>query len=109
MGFCSLGISEFSVIPNAAQGKRYSFMPCRMVHLQQFETLKLWALWNLFKELTPRATLDALDKAYLATMKSVVVNKAFKQVAEDQTKIKQIKCQLKASGCGRRQASGALG
>ena len=40
MGFCSQDISEISVIPNAAQDESYSFMPCRMVHLQHFE------LWN---------------------------------------------------------------
>ena len=49
--------------------------------------------------MTPRATLDALNKACLATMKCVVVNKASKQVAEEQTKIKQVKRQLKALGC----------
>ena len=69
------------MIPNAAQGESYSFMPCRMVHLRHFETLEFWELWNLCEELPPRATLDALHKAYLATMKCVVVNKAFKQVA----------------------------
>ena len=42
--------------------------------------------------------LDALDNAYLATMKCFVVNKAFKQVAEKQTNIKQVKRQLKALG-----------
>ena len=78
------------VFSNAAQGESYLFMPCRMVHLWNFETLELWELWNLFEEGPPRATLDALDKAYLATMKCVVVNKAFKQVAEEQTKIKQV-------------------
>ena len=31
-----------------------------------------------------------LDTAYLATMKCVVVNMAFKQVAEEQAKIKQV-------------------
>ena len=64
------------------------------------------------QRMTPRATLDALDKAYLATMKCAVANKAFKQAAENQTKIKQIKCQLKASGCGSEHAgqmAGALG
>ena len=44
--------------------------------------------------------MDALHKAYLATMKCVVVNKAFKQVTEEQTKIKQVKRQLKALGFG---------
>ena len=85
-----------------------------------YGTLKIWncgKIWNLLKECPPpppppRATLDALDKAYLATMKCVVVNKAFKQVAEEQTKIKQVKSQLKALGCGREhagQTAGALG
>ena len=80
-------------------------MPCRMVHLRHFETLELWELWNLLKEWPPRATLDALDMAYLATVKCVIVNKAFKQVAEEQTKIKQIKSQLKALGCGSEHAA----
>ena len=79
------------------QGKSYSFMPCRMVHLRHFETLEFWELWNLFKEWPPRTTLDALDNAYLATMKRVVLSKAFKQVAEKQTKI-IVKRQLKALG-----------
>ena len=57
-----------------------------------------------FAQWPPRATLDALDKAYLATMKRVVVNKAFKQVAEEQTKIKQVKSQLEALGCGSQHA-----
>ena len=35
---------------------------------------------------------------YLATMKCIVVSKAFKKVAEEQTKFKQIKRQLKALG-----------
>ena len=50
MGFCSQDILEFSVIPNAAQGESYSFMPCRMVDLRHFETLELWELRNLFEE-----------------------------------------------------------
>ena len=60
MGFCSQDISEFSVMPNAARGESYSFIPCRMVHLRHFESLELWEPWNLFKEWPPRATLDAL-------------------------------------------------
>ena len=44
------------------------------------------------------AALDALDKAYSATMKCVVVNMTFKKVAERQAKIKQVKCQLKTVG-----------
>ena len=74
-------------------------MPCRIVHLRHYEFLKLWELWNLFKESLPKATSNASDKAYLATMKCVVVSKAFKKVAqEEQTKFKQIKRQLKALG-----------
>ena len=80
MDFYSQDISAFSVIPNAVQGESYLFMPCRMVHLQHFETLELWELWNLFKEWPPKATLDALNKTYLATMKCVVVSKAFRLV-----------------------------
>ena len=52
------------------------------------------------QRMTPRAIPHALDKAYLATMKCIVVNKAFKQVAEEQTKINQVKHQLKALGRG---------
>ena len=37
-------------------------------------------------------------------MKCVVVNKAFKQVAEGQTTIKQVKRQLKVLGCGSEHA-----
>ena len=64
-------------MPNAAQGENYSFMPCRMVHLQHFEALELWELWNLFEEWSSKATLNALNKAYLAC---VVVSKAFRLV-----------------------------
>ena len=46
----------------------------------------------------PKATSNAFDKAYLATMKCVVVSKAFKTVADEGTKFKQIKRQLKALG-----------
>ena len=52
----------------------------------------------MFKESFPKATSNALDKAYLAMMKCVFVSKAFKKVAEEQTKFKQIKRQLKAIG-----------
>ena len=60
--------------------------------------MQLWELWNLFKESLPKATANALDKAYLATMKCVVVSKAFKKVVEEQTKCKQNIRQLKALG-----------
>ena len=53
---------------------------------------------------TPKGNTGCLDKAFFATMKYVVVKKAFKQVAEEQTKIKQVKSQLKALGCGREHA-----
>ena len=66
-------------------------MLCRIVHLRHYESCQLWELWNLFKESLPKATSNALDEAYLATMKCVVVSKAFKKVAEEQTKFKQIK------------------
>ena len=54
-----------------------------------YGTFKHWNCGNfgICSKMTPWATLDALDKAYLATM---FVNKAFKQVAEEQTKIKQV-------------------
>ena len=71
-------------------------MPCRIVHLWHYESLQLWELRNLFKESLPKATSNALDKAYLATMKCVIVSKAIKKVSEEQTKFKQIKHQLKA-------------
>ena len=70
-------------------------MPCRIVHLRQYESLQLWELWNLFKESLPKATSNALDKACLATMKCVVVSK---KVAKEQTEFKQIKRQLKSLG-----------
>ena len=47
---------------------------------------------------TPKATKNALEKAYLAMMKYAVVSKPFKKVTEKQTKFKQIKHQLKALG-----------
>ena len=65
-------------------------MPCRIVNTRHYESFQLWELWNLFKESFPKATSNALDKAYLATMKCVVVSKAFKKVAEEQTKFKQL-------------------
>ena len=40
---CSQDTSESSVIPNAAQGESYSFMPCRMVYLRHLE---LWKCGN---------------------------------------------------------------
>ena len=83
---------------NVAHDERCLCMPCRIVHLRYYEFLKLWVLWNLFKESLPKATSNALDTAYLATMKCVVVSKALKKVAEDQTKFKQIRRQLKALG-----------
>ena len=64
----------------------------------------MWELCNLFKEWPPRSTPDALDKAYLKTIKCIVVNKAFKQVAEEHTKIKQVKHQVKAFGPGSEHA-----
>ena len=83
---------------NVAHDESFLCMPCRIVHLRLYESLQLWELWNLFKESLPKATSNALDKAYLATMKCVVVSKAFKKVAEEQKKFKQIKHQLKALG-----------
>ena len=68
---------------NVAHDKRCWCMPCRIVHLRQYESLQLWKLCNLFKESLPKAKSNALDKAYLATMKCVVVSKAFKKVAEE--------------------------
>ena len=93
-------ILEFSLMQaNVAHDESCLCMPCRIVHLRHYESLQLWELWNLFKESFPKATSNALDKAYLATMKCVVVSKTFKtEVAEEQTKFKQIKRQLNALG-----------
>ena len=83
---------------NVEHDKSCLCMPCRVVHLRHYESLQLWQLWNLFKESLPKATSNALNQAYLATMKCVVVSKAFEKVAEERTKFKQIKCQQKALG-----------
>ena len=83
---------------NVADDESCLCMPCRIILLWHYESLQLWELPNLFKESLPKATSNALDKAYLAMMKCVVVSKAFKKVAEEQTKFKQIKRQLKALG-----------
>ena len=83
---------------NVAHEESCLCMPCRIVHLRHYKSLQLWELWNLFKESLPKATSNALDKAYSATMKCVVVSKAFKKVAGEKTKFKQIKRQLKALG-----------
>ena len=91
-------ILEFSMQANVVYDKSCLCMPCRIVHLRHYESLQLWELWNLFKKSLPKATSNALDKAYLATMRCVFVSKAFKKVAEEETKFKQIKCQLKALG-----------
>ena len=64
-------ILEFSMQANVAQDKSCLCMPCRIVHLRHYESLQLWELWNLFKESLPKAISDALDKAYLATMKGI--------------------------------------
>ena len=87
-------ILEFSMQANVAHDESCLCMPCRIVHPGHYESLHLWELWNSFKESLLKATSNALDKAYLATMKCVVVSKAFKKVAEEQTKFKQIKRQL---------------
>ena len=87
---------EFGMQANVAHDESCLCMPCRTVHLRHYESSQLWEIWNLFKESFPKATSNALDKAYLATMKCVVVSKAFIKVAEEQTKFKQIKRQLKA-------------
>ena len=54
--------------------------------------------------MTPKGNTGCFTQGLLATMKCVVVNKAFKQVAGEQTKIKQVKRQLKAIGCGSEHA-----
>ena len=50
------------------------------------------------KKSLQEAASNALNKAYLAKMKCVVVSKAFKNASEEQTKFKQIEHQLKESG-----------
>ena len=87
---------EFSIQANVAHDESCLCVPCRIVRLRHYESLQLWELWNLFKESLPKATSNPLDKAYLGTMKCVFVGKAFKKVAAERTKFKQIKCQLKA-------------
>ena len=42
-------------------------------HLKNYETLKLWKLWNLFKGSLSETAFDALDMAYLAITKYLVV------------------------------------
>ena len=80
-------ILELCTHANVAHGESCLFMPCRNPEsLRHYESLQLWELWNLFKESLPKATSNALDKAYLATMKCVVVSKAFKKVAKERTK-----------------------
>ena len=91
-------ILEFSIQADVAHDESCWCMNCRIIHLQHYESLQLWELWNLFKQWLSKATSNALDKVYLATMKCLVVSKAFKKVAEEQTKFKQIKHQLKALG-----------
>ena len=59
---------------NVAHDESCLCMPWRIVHLRHYESLQLWELWNLFKESLPKAISNALDKAYLATMKCVVVS-----------------------------------
>ena len=48
--------------------------------------------------MTPKGNIGCFRQGYFATMKCVVVNKAFKKAAEEQRKIKQLKRQLKALG-----------
>ena len=91
-------ILEFSMQANVAHDESCLCMPCRIVHLPHYESLQLWKLWNFFKESLLKATSNALDKAYFTTMKCVVVSKAFKKVAKEQTKFEQIKGQLKSLG-----------
>ena len=50
------------------------------------------------QRITPKGNINALERAYLATMKYVVVSKACRKMAEELTKFKQIKRQLKALG-----------
>ena len=83
-------ILEFSMQANVGHGES-----CLCTALRIFATVRTL---EFVQRITPKATSNSLDKAYLATMKCVVVSKAFKKVAEEQTKFKQIKRQLKAFG-----------
>ena len=76
-------ILEYSMQANVAHDESCLCMPCRIVHLRHYEFSQVWELRDLFKESLSKATSNALDKAYLATMKWVVVSKAFKIVAEE--------------------------
>ena len=62
-------VLEFNMQANVACDESCLCIPGRIVHLQHYESLQLWELWNLFRESLPKATSNALDKAYLATMK----------------------------------------
>ena len=84
MGFHLQDISEFNMIPNAAQGEIYSCIPCRMVHSAFCITLKLW---NLF-----RCTTNGSTRCFRHVL---LLKWHSKKVVEQQTKIKQVKCQLK--------------
>ena len=54
--------------------------------------------------MTLKGNTGYFRQSLFSNNKCVVVNKAFKQVAEEQTKIKQVKSQLKTLGCGREHA-----
>ena len=55
-------------------------------------TLRIFATvgtLDSFKESLPKATSSALDKAYLATIKCVAVNKAFKKGHSDNSEFSE--------------------
>ena len=77
---------------NVADDESCLCMPCRIacssMTLRVFTTL---GTFEFVQESLSKTTSNPLDKAYLGTMKCVFVGKAFKKVATEQTKFKQIK------------------
>ena len=65
-----------------------------------YGTLKLWNFRNfeICSKNDPKENVGCFRQCLFSNNECVVVNKAFKQVAEKQTKIKPVKRQLKASG-----------
>ena len=77
---------------------RFQYSSWRKLFVYALQNGSSTALWNcvivgtlqFVQRMTPKGSLDkaALDKVYLATTKCVIVNKALKQAAEEQTKVK---------------------
>ena len=87
------------VFDKTFQNSRQKAIRLYLVEWFIYGTLKFVILGTLefVQRMIPKDNVGCLDNAYLATMKCVAVNKAFKQVAEKQTKIK-VNRQLKALG-----------